>query len=113
MGDVTVGMLEEGVRDTASACTKAIDLLKNHTPQVEFCIPVVILFFSLFVGHVAAIFAKLDANLRCPSVVKIQPFKDLLEPATKLNDLLPNITKFKLGGTKIPGKCVTKKIDSS
>ena len=63
-GPVTVGRIEEGVRDAASACTKAVEMLKNRTPQ---------------------------------------PFRDLLEPATALNDMLPNIAKFKLDGVVIPG----------
>lgn len=33
MAEVTVGALTEGVRDAASACQKAVDLLKHHTPR--------------------------------------------------------------------------------
>eukprot|EP00036_Acanthoecidae_sp_10tr_P010856 CAMPEP_0182926054 /NCGR_PEP_ID=MMETSP0105_2-20130417/10800_1 /TAXON_ID=81532 ORGANISM="Acanthoeca-like sp., Strain 10tr" /NCGR_SAMPLE_ID=MMETSP0105_2 /ASSEMBLY_ACC=CAM_ASM_000205 /LENGTH=182 /DNA_ID=CAMNT_0025063927 /DNA_START=21 /DNA_END=569 /DNA_ORIENTATION=- len=64
MATVTIGAVQEGIKDAASMCTKAVDLLKHHTPQ---------------------------------------PFNDLLEPASELADLLPNITKFGLGGTAIPG----------
>ena len=63
-GPVTIGKVEEGVRDAASACTKAVEMLKNHTPK---------------------------------------PFRDLLEPATAINDMLPNLAKFKLTGVVIPG----------
>jgi len=63
-GPVSIGKVEEGVRDAASACTKAVEMLKNHTPK---------------------------------------PFRDLLEPATAINDMLPNLAKFKLTGVVIPG----------